>query len=509
MIIERIRETAKEFSYKSAIIFDGHQITYLQLEGITNNLANGLTSAGINAGDRVVLMMPNLPHFVFSYYAILKLGATVVPINYMMEDDEFNEVLEKINPRAVIYWEKFRHHIHNYLETTSEPPIAIVLGDKKSFDHSDLVSLISLSESDFEPHHSEAGDTALIQFTSGVAEPPKGIELSYENLISSIEGYTNFFRFNNSDVFGIILPLFFIFSQNVLLNSALLNGGTVVLHSKIDYHKIAQSIDEHQISVLAGSPNFYNLLAGLDHKSISGSSLKFCLSSWRPLSMDLESKFKQRFGVPLLDSYSITEACGIVAANHPSFEKKNGSVGLVLPNVDIQVHDEQGHPLDRNMVGEVAIQGKMVMKNYWNSAELTLERLINGWYYTGDLGKLDEQGYLYLINKKAEVIVKSGFPIYTREIEQILLAHPKVNEAVVIAIPHPDHKEDVQACIVLKENEMATPEEIIEYCRGQVPVYKCPQIVKFYPSLPRTKMGRIFKRKLQENAIEIINLNKI
>lgn len=298
-----------------------------------------------------------------------------------------------------------------------------------------------------------------------------------------------------------ILPLFFIFSQNVLLNVALLNGATVILYPKVEYDKIAQSIDRHQISVLAGVPNFYKSLIELDRTSFSGSSLKYCLSSWQPISEDLESSFEQRFAIPILNSYAITETCGIVASNHPSFDRKNGSVGLALPGVEIQVHDEFGHQLDHNEVGEVVIQGKMVMKSYWNDPEMTSERLKKGWYYTGDLGKINEQGYLYLVNKKADVIVKSGFPIYTREIEQILLTHPKIKEAVVFAIPDPNHKEDVQACVVLKDSESAEPAEIIEYCRNQVPVYKCPQIVKFYSNLPRTKMGRIFKRKLQENSV--------
>ena len=501
MIIDRIREITKGFPEKTAIVYNKYQIKYSELEKITNKLANGITNAGINAGDHVALMMPNLPHFVFSYYAILKNGAVVVPINYMMEDDEFNAVLDNIKPRAIIYWEGFRQYIINYLETTSEPPIAIVLGQKKTFDHSSLLDLIARSDPEFEPPPIEAGETALIQFTSGVTEPPKGIELSHENLFTSVNGCTKFFRFNESDVFGVILPLFFIFSQNVLLNSALSKGGTVVLHSKVDYQKITQSIDDNKISVLSGSPNFYKLFVELEPESFSGASLKYCLSSWQRPGEYLESSFEKRFGVPLLNCYSITETCGIIASNHPSFERKSGSVGLVLPDVDIQIHNDQGHPLDRNEVGEIAIQGKMVMKNYWNGSELTEQRLKDGWYYTGDLGKIDEQGNIFLVNKKAEVIVKSGFPIYTSEIEQILAMHPKVKEAVVIATPHPDHKEDVQACIALKDNETATAAEIIEYCRSQVPVYKCPQVVKFYPSLPRTKMGRIFKRKLQENSI--------
>lgn len=501
MIIEKIQAAAGEFSKKDAIIYDNHQIKYSQLEEITNKLANGLKNAGIQANNRIVLLMPNLPHFVFSYYAIQKMGGIVVPINYMMDDDEFKNVLENIKPHAIIYWEGFRKYIQNYLNPLGEKPIVIVLGKKKSIDNFNLIDLISNSVTELDLYHHNPEDTAIIQFTSGVTEPPKGIELSNQNLFASIEGTTKFYRFNSTDVFCVVLPLFFIFSQNVLLNSALSKGGTVILHSKMDVQAVRQSINRHKITVLAGSPDFFNTLSDMANESNNHSSLKYCLSSWQHLSEELEWKFEQKYKIPLLNCYSLTETCGIVAANHPSFERKSGSVGLQLPDIDIQIHDELGRPLDQNEVGEIAIQGKMVMKNYWNCPELTEQRLKNNWYYTGDLGRIDNQGNIFLINKKADVIVKSGFPIYTSEIEQLLKNHPKIKEAVVIAIPHPDHKEDVQACIALKDNESATAEEIIEYCRKQVPVYKCPQVVKFFPALPRTKMGRIFKRKLQENSV--------
>ena len=503
MIISKIQETAKAFPQKNAIIYNDYQISYSQLEEITSKLANGLRNTNIQAGDRIALLMPNLPHFIFCYYAILKIGGNVIPINYMMEDDEFDGVLRNIKPRAIIYWDGFRKYIQNYLENIAEKPIVIVLGKTKSLDQDNLTDLIACSNSELDVHQNNLEDTAVIQFTSGVTEAPKGIELSYENLLTSIEGTARFFRFNEADVFGAVLPFFFIFTQNVLLSSALFKGGTVVLHSKVDFLKIGQSIDLHKISVLAGSPQFFKSMVDLEPASFSGASLKYCISSWQKLSEDLETKFESRFGVPLLNCYSITELCGLVAANHPSFERKNGSVGLRLPHIEIQVHDEHGNPLDHNVVGEIVVQGKAVMKNYWNLPELTEDRMKNGWFYTADLGKIDEQGNILLINKKSEVIVKSGFPIYTSEIEQLLAGHPKVKEAVVLSIPHPDHKEDVQAYIALKDNETATSEEIIEYCRGQIPVYKCPKVVKFYPSLPRTKMGRIFKRKLQENSITL------
>ncbi|MCU0644818.1 MAG: AMP-binding protein [bacterium] len=499
MVVERLREIAHKFSGKNAIIFNEHEISYATLEEISNKLANGLKGNGIKAGDRVAVLMPNLPHFVFSYYAILKLGAIVVPINYMMEDNEFVGVLQSIEPQLIIYWEGFRHYVQEYLSQVTEPPIVIVLGNMKSIDHAELTDLIARSEARIETRQCDASETAVIQFTSGVSESPKGIELSYLNLFSNVEGFTKFFHVTDSDVSGAVLPLYFVFSQNVLMNSVLLQGGTIVLHSKLDYESIIRSIDKYKISILAGSPNLYKFLVDRTQTAVPGTSLKYCLSSWQPVPEELEMNFEQKFGRPILNCYSITETCGIVAANHPSFERRSGSLGMALPEAAIQIHNETGVPLDQNEIGEIAIQGNTVMKGYWKSTDLTSQRLKNGWYYTGDLGKIDHQQNIFLVNKKAEVIVKSGFPIYTSEIEQIIARHPKVKEVVVFATPHPGHQEDVQACIAVKDGETATSEEIIAFCREYVPVYKCPQVINFYPSLPRTKMGRIFKRKLQEN----------
>ncbi len=498
MIIDRICDVAKAFPDKIAIVFNEHQIRYSQLDQIINQSANGLSRAGIRRGDRVALLMPNLPHFVFSYYAIMKLGAIVVPINYMMEDSEFEEVLKVVAPQAIIYWAGFRRHLIGYVAKAEPKPILVVLGETDKIDGFNLLELIASSNSQWDQVSQELGDTAIIQFTSGVTDPPKGAELSHENLLASVDGTIRWFRFNENDVVAAILPLFFIFSQNVLLNSALSRGCTVVIHPKIDYARIAQSIDEHHITVLAGSPQFYESLLKSVPDSVSGRSLKYCLSSWHPLSSELDERFQHRFGVPLLNCYSITETSGLVAGNHPSLERKPGSLGLQLPDIDIQVHDESGEPLDHNQIGEIAIQGKVVMKGYWNASGNNQSTIKNGWYYTGDLGQIDDQGNIFLVCKKADVIVKSGFPIYTTEIEQLLLQNPKVKEAVVLPIPHPDHKEDVQAYIALKENEVATADEIIDYCRSHMPVYKCPKIVRFFSVLPRTKMGRVFKRKLRE-----------
>lgn len=498
MIVERLHEIALKFSEKSAIIFNDHEISYARLIEITDRLANGLKDRGVKEGDRIALLMPNVPHFIFSYYAISKAGAIVAPINYMMEDDEFIGVFQTIAPRMIIYWEGFRNYVMDYLAQAADKPDVIVLGKKNAIDCAELTELISRSDATFEIEPPDASETAIIQFTSGVSEPPKGVELSYRNLYSSVEGFTKFFHLTESDVVAAVLPLYFIFSQNALLNSTLLRGATIVLHSKVDYEKIIQSIEEHKVTLLAGSPNLYQLLVDRTPEPKRENSLKYCIASWQPLPEALEINFEQKFGRPILNCYSMSETAGIIAANHPSFERRSGAVGMALPEAGIQIHDEHGVPLDRNEIGEIAIQGSTVMKGYWKLPDLTAERLKNGWYYTGDLGKIDDQHNIFLIDKKADVIVKSGFPIYTSEIESIIARHPKVKEVVVLATPHPDHREDVQACIALREGENATSEEIIAFCRDYVPVYKCPQVINFYPSLPRTKMGRIFKRKLQE-----------
>ncbi|MCD4665246.1 MAG: AMP-binding protein [Bacteroidales bacterium] len=497
MIVEKLHHAAQQFPENTAIIFEDYQINYVQLTDIINKLANGLKDSGINGGDRVALMMPNLPHFVFSYYAIQQAGAVVVPINYMLESDDLNLMLNNAKPAAIIYWEGFRSALNDFFEGYTDPISKIVLGKKKAIDTFALTELIAQSSEDNQFDAPEADHVAIIQYTSGITDLPVGVELSHENLSASIETYINFLRLTNDEVFGVIFPLFFITTQNTILNSALTLGATIVLHSKLEIESVIKSIDQHNISVLTASPNVYHQLTDLKGENFSGSSVKHCLSSHSMLSEEIAKNFKDKFGISLLNGYATTETSGIVAATHPS-ENINDSVGLALPGIEVQIHDTHGEQVDSNEIGEIAIRGKSVLKKYWDNDELTSARLKNGWFYSGDLGKKNTDGYITFIDKKADVILKSGFQIDSTEIEQTLLTHPKIKEAAVISIPHQDHKEDVQACVVLNENESVTDEEIIQFCRDHIPVYKCPQVIKFYSELPRTRMGKIFKRKLRK-----------
>lgn len=499
MIIEKFQQVAKEIPDKNAIIFNDHEITYAQVDEITNKLANSLLEIGIQRNDRVAIMLPNLPHFIFSYYAILKIGAIVSPINYTLEQDDFLHVLKNLEAKAIIYWEGFTDVVMRSLEACETKPISICLGGQSEKADHNLVKLIAGASADFTFQGREAEDVALIQYTSGITELPVGVELSYRNLSANADRAIDFFRFTGDDVFGSILPLFLVSCQNIILNSALSNGGSVVLHGKLDLTEITAKIDSSKSTVLFANSNIYDSLLKIPKESFSGAALKFCFSSWTPISSQLDADFRTRFGIPLLNCYGLTESGGIVASNHPSLDVRNDSVGVSLSGLKIQIHNERGDEVEPNEFGEVAILGHDVLKGYWNDSDLISNRLKNGWLYTGDLGKKDELGYLFIGGKKSDVIIKSGFQIYTREIEELLRAHPKIKEAAVISMPHPDHKEDVQACLVLKENDTVSVSEIIDYCKSQMPVYKCPQVVKFFKELPRNKIGQVLKRKLKQN----------
>ena len=498
MIIEKINRTAQQLPEKTAIIYEDQWINYAQLKEIINKLTNGLKGSGIKKGDRVALMLPNVPHFVFSYFALMQLGAIVVPINYMLYEDDLNFVLNNAELKAIIYWENFRKELKNFFQNCADSVFKIVLGKQKANDPFQLTELMSrfpATEMDWDV---APGDVALLQYTSGIADVPVAVELTHENLTENISMYINYFKLTGNDIFGAFLPLFLITNQNEILNAAVSLGAPLVLYSKFDISSTAKSIDSNKISVVSATPNFFRMLIEFEDETFSGSSLKICISSHGNLSDELAEKFYEKFNISLLNSYSITETGGIIAAIHPSFEKLSGSVGLAFSGIELQIHDSFGEPLQNDKIGEIAVRTKYLFEKYWHNDELSEKRLKNGWFYPGDFGKKNFDGYITLIETKINIIVKGGFQIHTTEIEMLLAAHPKVRTTAIISQPYPEHKEDVLACVVLKENESMTEQEIKEFCRQHIPVYKCPQAVKFFDELPRTKMGKIFKRKLQQ-----------
>lgn len=497
MILTKIKEIAAQYPDNLALIYNDHKIDYAQFVQIVHKLANGLRNAGISSGDRVAITLPNLPHYIFSYFAVLEAGAVVVPINYLLPQDELIHVLENSNPKAIIYWDGFLGNLIDFFKRADNTVIKIVLGKKKKIDNFVLTDLISSSSAEELNIETDANSTAVIQYTAGVDDVPVGAEFSHKNLFASTESILDFFRFTANDVFGCLLPLFINANQNVMVNSALTLGGTIVLYPKLDLLPVADSIDKHKVTTIMGSPNFFNKLAQLKAEEINGSSLKNCLSILSHLPEEISLNFYNRFKEILLNGYTVTESGGLSAAMHPSFDNLLDSVGVALPGVEIQIHDPHGEQLLNEKIGEVALRGNTIFNKYWQNENLTSSRFKNGWFYPGDFGKKSADGYITIIDRKSDVILKSGFDIHATEIEQILMSHPKVKDAAVISVPHPDYKEDVLAFVVPEVPDSILEQEIVEFCRAQFPVYKCPQGVRFISELPKTKMGRVLKRKLK------------
>ena len=503
MVWEKIYQKITLNPDKNAIYFQDHQISYDQVGDIVTKLAQGLKTAGIEKGDRIALVMPNLPHFIFSYYACLRIGAIIIPINYMLAADDFDYVLHNSKPKAVIYWEGFRGLLTKFFQTYNEGLIKIVLGEKNQIDNFSLTSLIVEKSSDEIAAEISPEDTALIQYTSGTADRPAGVEITHESLSVSIDSFVEFYRLTKLDTFGIVLPLFLIINHNTVLNTAFLLGSSIVLHPKIDFDAITKSIDQHRITVLVASPNFFNRLVEFKEKEkdFDGSSLRICLSVQSSLSEELAERFEKQFDIPLLNGYAVVEGCGLISATYPSIDNLSGTVGVVQSSFEVQIHDSQGGLVTNDAIGEIAVRGKALFKCYWNNEELTAERIKNGWFYPGDIGKKSVDGIITLVEKKSNIILKSGFQILASEIEQVLMSHPKIKEAAVVPVPHPEHKEDVKAYVVPLDKENLSSDDVVEFCRQKFPVYKCPQYVEFLEELPRTKMGRIFKRKLKQEFI--------
>ncbi len=499
MMLKKIKEIAAKYPNKIAIIYNDHLIDYAQLLQIILKLAHGLRAIGIAPGDRVLIALPNLPHNVFSYFAILEAGAVVVPINYLLSRPELTSVLEISNPKAIIYWDRFEGVLTDFFKNPKNVVKKIVLGRREKPEDAVLTELISQSSAEMPSLASHPDNLALIQFTAGINDLPVGAEFSQENMLANVDAVTQFFRFTQNDVFGCSLPLFISANQNTMINAALTAGGTVVLFPKLETQTIAAAIDKYHITALMGTPNFFTRLAEVPTEIASGSSLRLCLSILSRMSDQLAANFFQRFRINLLNAYAVTEAGGLAAAVLPSLENQPDLIGIPLPGMEMQIHDQHGEQILNETVGEIALRSNALFKKYWQNENLNLIRFKNGWFYPGDLGKKNADGSFTIVDRKSEVILKSGFYIYATEIEQILKSHPKVKEAAVISIPHPLHKEDVLAFVVPLEANSTSAQEIIDYCREQLPVYKCPQDVKFLSTLPKTKMGRILKRKLKND----------
>ncbi len=491
-----------------AITCGAQQLTYAELDAQALQVAAGLHAMGIRAGDHVALSCPNIPWFPIAYFGILKAGAAVVPINVLLKPREIAYHLKDSEAKAVLAF-----------EGTADLPIGAMCREAAAQAGTPHVIVFppqaaSLFQetpvrepSAFHPPRREPHDTAVILYTSGTTGHPKGAELTHGNMVLNAVTCHDMFKpafqaGTEQDVTLITLPLFHSTAQTAQMNAALYGGFRLVLLPRFDPATVLETFARERIGLWIGVPAMYWAL--LDHARASGAdvsgaaaSLRLCASGGAPMPVELLQEFEAAFNVRILEGYGLSEASPVVSFNQLQRPSKPGTVGLPIFGVDVRCVDEHDRPLPPGGRGEVIVRGPNVMKGYYGRPEATAEAMRGGWFRTGDIGQFDTDGYLAVVDRKKDMILRGGFNVYPREIEEVLLTHPAVAQVAVIGVPDPRLGEEVKAIVVPRRGATVTADELMAWGREQMAAFKYPRIIEFRDTLPISATGKILKRELR------------
>jgi long-chain acyl-CoA synthetase len=506
-LYEAFEKAAHRFPDQAAILFGAHSISFRELKESADRLAAGLQKLQLQKGNRVAVMLPNVPHFPITFYALMKLGVQVIPLSIFEKSEEIRHQLEDAEVKGVIFWEGFRSVVHRAAHRLECCQQYIVLGGNVGTGEHRLTDLIEGNPPLPEAVPVSGDDTALIIYTSGTTGSPKGAELTHANVLSNMDAFAEALNLSPSDGVVGVIPLYLPLGLNIVMQAFLSQGCRLILVSKFQTESLFPLVRSEKPAYFIGSPSMYReMLKQEDADPSDLSSLKACVSFGDAIKEETMEAFEQRFHVPMLEAYGLTEASPMVSMNSPSRERRPGSIGLPLKGIDLKIVNDSGHEVRPGHVGEIVVQGPNVMKGYLNRPEATKEALRDGWLHTGDMARLDDSGYGFIVVRKKNIIVKSGFSIYPKEVEKFISAHPAVQDAVVVGLPDPFMGEDIYACIVLKEGMSASQDEIIAYAKERMAAYKCPKSVMFAASLPKGPTGKLLRgdvRKMMADFMKI------
>jgi len=511
---------------RSAMIYFNRHVSYRQLLDEVQRVAGALRALGVRKGDRVAVMLPNTPQCVVAYYAVLWLGATVVMVNPLYTPRELEIQLKDSGATHIIALDVVYPRIvqaqaaaslqHVILTSLNEympaplrwlfPLVARRRGLSANVPkNADIIRWPKLLHHEPLPEPAPVDpkeDVAVLQYTGGTTGTPKGAMLTHFNLYANcvqIEAWLNRMRGREVRVLA-ALPFFHVYGLTTVLNYAVFGGGTMILVPRFEVNDVLKLIQRHKPHIFPGAPTMY--VAIINHPGVAKldlSSIEACVSGAAPLPVEVQTKFEELTGGRLVEGYGLTEASPVTHANPLWGYRKTGSIGVPWPDTDCRIVDpETGEDVPPGHPGELLVRGPQVMKGYWNKPEETAAVLKDGWLHTGDIATMDEDGFFYIVDRKKDVIIASGFNIYPREVEEVLYAHPAVKEAAVIGVPDPYRGETVKAFVVLKEGQHATADELIRHCRQHLAAYKVPREIEFRSELPKTLVGKVLRRVLRE-----------
>jgi long-chain acyl-CoA synthetase len=475
---------------RTAIKLDDAEVSYEQLDEATARFSALLKESGFQRGDRVGIMLPNVPYFPICYYGVLRAGGVVVPMNVLLKAREVCFYLKDPGAKLLFAWEGFADDAQAGARDAGAECMIVKPGE--------FEQELGKHEPERDVADTADDDTAVILYTSGTTGTPKGAELTHANLLKNCQVARSLFDLGADTVVLGALPLFHSFGQTCGLNATICAGGTLTLIPRFDPEKALEIIERDHVNVFEGVPTMYGAILHLpDRERHDTSTLQFCASGGAALPVELLRGFEEAFSCKVLEGYGLSETSPVASFNHPDRPQKPGSIGTPVEGVEMRVVDEDGNEVPQGDVGEIAIRGHNVMKGYWNRQDATEEVMREGWFYTGDMATVDEDGYFFIVDRKKDMIIRGGYNVYPREIEEVLYEHPAVREAAVLGVPHDQLGEEVAAAVALKDDADATADELQAYVKGQVAAYKYPRRIWFVEDLPKGPTGKILKREIE------------
>jgi long-chain acyl-CoA synthetase len=457
-------------------------------------VARLLKDKGLEPGDRVGVMLPNVPYFPIVYFGVLRAGGVVVPMNVLLKGREVEFYLSDSGAKLLFAWGDFAEAAEKGAEAAGAECILVKPGEFEQLvaQHEPLEELADRDEQ----------DTAVILYTSGTTGKPKGAELTHANLRTNCKiAGESLGQISHEDVALGALPLFHSFGQTCTMNACTAVGATLTMLPRFDPEKALEIIERDKVTVFQGVPTMYNAMLACDRREeFDTSTLRLCMSGGAAMPAEVMKGFEEAFDCIILEGYGLSETSPVASFNHPDKERKPGSIGTPIEGVEMKVVDEDGDELPQGEVGEIVIKGHNVMKGYWNREDATRESIEDGWFRSGDMAKVDEDGYFFIVDRKKELIIRGGYNVYPREIEEVLYEHPAVQEAAVVGVKDESLGEEVGAAVVLKKGEDASADELKEFVKEQVANYKYPRRIWFEDELPKGPTGKILKREIEVPA---------
>jgi len=491
-----VEERAGQYGDKTFVLFKEEEVSFKQLADRMNRVANGLAKLGLGKGDKVALLLPNCLEFLYGFFGIMRLGALIVPINPLLKEGEISYIVDNSDATALITCERFLERVLAIRDKC--PKLKTVISTGEAPDIVPLETLLGADEPEDLPSVTE-DDEAAIVYTSGTTGRPKGAVLTHKNYVSDAEMLLKAVKIYPEERFMCILPLFHVNAQVVTTLCPLHAGASMILMEGFVPRSFLPALAKYKATTFSAVPTVFAVLNSFpDAEQYDLSNLRFCISGAAPLPVEVVEEFERKYKALIVEGYGLTEGTCASSVTRLTGERKIGSIGPPLEGQPVKIFDDNDNELPPRTVGEIVVKGPNVMKGYYKNPEATAEALRNGWLHTGDLGYLDEEGYLYIVDRKKEMIIRGGQNVYPKEIEEVVYRHPAVLEAAIVGLPDKVWGEEIAAFVVLKPGETMKRRDLIVYCKQNIAGYKCPRKVFFVDQLPKTATGKIQKNKIVE-----------